>query len=79
VDIFLCGHVLCVDPARVGAQWRIDLARVDAAPPIADTFSETRIRVSEVLRRAYDERTTTNASGLRRFLSVDPILNAERC
>jgi hypothetical protein len=60
---------------------------LDPAPPIADGLSETRIRVSDVLapfeqpaeseltralRQAYEQSSTTNASGLARFLSVDP-------
>jgi hypothetical protein len=60
---------------------------LDAAPPIAHTLSETRIRVSDVLapferpapsplnralHQAYAASSTTNASGLGRFLSVDP-------
>jgi hypothetical protein len=62
---------------------------LDAAPPFSDTLSETRIRVSDVLapferplpsplnralHQAYGDSITTNASGLGRFLSVDPVL-----
>jgi len=65
----------------------------DAAPPIADTLSETRIRVSDVLapferpaeseltralHRGYGDASTTNASGLGRFLSVDPHLDIKK-
>jgi hypothetical protein len=60
---------------------------LDPAPPLADALSETRIRVSDVpapfaqppesevtraLRQAYEQSSTTNASGWGRFLSVDP-------
>ena len=56
-------------------------------------WPETRIRVSEVLapferpyeseltralRQAYEQPSTTDASGLRCFLSVDPVINFDR-
>jgi RHS repeat-associated protein len=62
-------------------------------PPIALPSSETRIRVSDVLaplersqtseltralHRAYGDEGAIYASGLGRFLSVDPELDAEK-
>lgn len=66
---------------------------LDPAPSIATPSSETRIGVSEVLapfehpaeseltralRQAYEQASTTNASGLGRFLSVDPVLDIKK-
>lgn len=65
------------------------VSALDATPPAADTLSETRIRVSEVLapferpqtseltralRRGYGDASRAYASGLGRFLSPDPVL-----
>ena len=69
----------------------LDRASEDASA-FASSLPETRIRVSEVLapferpyeneltralRQAYAESSTTSASGLRCFLSVDPIMPVE--
>lgn len=69
----------------------LDRASEDASPLVA-SLSETRIRASEVLapferpaeseltralRQAYEHPSTTNASGLRCFLSVDPIYSSD--
>lgn len=69
------------------------VSALDATPPIADTLSETRIRVSDVLapferpaeseltralHRGYGDVSRTYASGLGRFLSVDPVLDVKR-
>jgi len=65
------------------------LSALDPAPPLATPSSETRVWASDVLapfehqppseltralHRAYADVSTTNASGLGRFLSVDPVL-----
>lgn len=66
---------------------------LDVSSPSFDALTETRIRVSEALapferpapsllsralHQSYEQASTTNASGLAGFLSVDPVIDLKR-